>query len=238
MTDHKSDYGAYTRPMMYDLLKTLRLDIEYTRGAGDYLFFKSESGEETPVLDLAGGFGATILGHNHPEIKKVIKKCVDKEIPMHAQGSVRESTGKLAARLSSLYPGKEKRMVMFSNSGTEAVEALLKHAEMNRMNRFMEIGKSLFRNYNKMRDYYRMHSALRLPKEYREKGVDALLGDIIMQTRVLESLPPVVICAERSFHGKTASAVQITGNPMYREAFARLSAIEARFVEFGNLDEI
>ncbi len=238
MNDRKSDFGAYTRPMMYDLLKTLRLDIEYNRGAGDYLYYKNESGEEVSVLDLAGGFGATILGHNHPEIKKVIKKCVDREIPMHAQGSIRESAGKLASRLSSLYPGKEKRIVMFSNSGTEAVEALLKHAEMNRMNRFMEIGKSLFRNYNKMRDYYRMHSALRLPKEYREKGVDALLGDIIMQTRVLESMPPVVICAERSFHGKTAGAVQITGNPMYREAFARLSAIEARFVEFGNLDEI
>jgi acetylornithine/succinyldiaminopimelate/putrescine aminotransferase/predicted amino acid dehydrogenase len=231
-------YGEFIRPTMYGLLKALRLDVEYTRGAGDYLYYADGKGEEIPVLDLAGGFGSTILGHNNPEIKKTIQECVARDIPMHSQGSVREDAGRLAEQLSNLFPGKEKRITFFTNSGTEAVECALKHAELNRMNRFLAIGKSLYRNYNEIKEYYRMHSAIRLPKEYREKGFDTLLADIIMQTRVLEQLQPIVICAERSFHGKTTGSLRITGNPLYREAFQRLSGIDARFVELNNLDEL
>lgn len=238
MKEKTAKYGEYIRPMMYSLVKTLRLDVEYVRGAGDYLHYINRDGEEVPILDLAGGFGSTILGHNNPEIKKTIQDCLNREVPMHAQGSVREDAGRLAERLSKLFPGKEKRITFFTNSGAEAIECALKHAELNRMIRFLDIGKSLYRNYNEIKEYFRMHSSIRLPKEYREKGFDTLLGDIIMQTRLLEQLPPIVICAERSFHGKTTGALRITGNPLYREAFQRLSGIDARFVEFNNLPEL
>ncbi|MFA6448350.1 MAG: aminotransferase class III-fold pyridoxal phosphate-dependent enzyme [bacterium] len=238
MTKKQADYGTYIRPAMYDLLKALRLDVNFDRGAGDYLYYTNDKGEETAVLDLAGGFGSTMLGHNNPEITAVIRDCADRGTPMHSQGSVRESAGRLAARLNEIFPGKDKRITFFTNSGAEAVECALKHAELNRMNRFLKIGKTLFRNFNEVKAYYRMHSSIRLPKEYREKGFDALLGDIILQTRMLEEMPPIVICAERSFHGKTSGALRITGNPLYREAFSRLSGIDVRFVEFNNIDEM
>ncbi len=238
MTDVNNKYGEYIRPTMAELLQALKLDVEITRGEGDYLYYKNGKGEEIGVLDLAGGFGATMLGHNNPEINETILNCISSGTPMHAQGSVREAAGRLAERLSALYPGKEKRITFFTNSGAEAVECALKHAELNRMNRFLGIGKSLFRNFNETKQYYRMHSTVKLPKEYREKGFDALQGDIIFQTRMLEQIPPIVICAERSFHGKTTGALRITGNPLYREAFSRLSGIDVRFVEFNNLGEL
>ncbi len=238
MDEQRAKYGEYIRPAMYDLIHALRLDVEYTRGAGDYLYYRNAAGEEIGVLDLAGGFGATMLGHNHPEIAETIRSCNDRGVPMHAQGSLRETAGRLAERLNAVFPGKEKRITFFTNSGAEAVECALKHAELNRMNRFLELGKSLFRNFNEVKAFFRMHSSIKMPKEYREKGFDALLGDIMIQTRMLEQLPPIVVCAERSFHGKTTGALRITGNPLYREAFSRLSGIDVRFVEFNNLEEM
>jgi len=232
------DFEEYNRPRLVQLMKSIRLDLEYVRGSGNYLYYRNAAGEEVPVLDLAGGFGSTILGHNHPEIKEVLRECGENDTPMHAQGSIRESAGRLSRMLSDLYPGKEKRVTIFTNSGTEAVECALKHAEFNRMLRFQELGKKLYRNYRDMKTFFRLHSGAVLPKPYREKGHEALLNDILIQGKILEELPPVVISTERSFHGKTTGSLRVTGNPMYRDAFKRLSGIDARFVEFNNLDEL
>ncbi len=238
MTDEQRNFAEYNRPELAKLLTALRLDVEYVRGRGDYLYYKNEKGEEVEVLDLAGGMGSTVLGHNNPEIKEVMQSCIDNDVPMHAQGSFRESAGRLGRKLSELYPGKEKRVTILCNSGTEAVECALKHAEFNRMLRFREIGRDIYRNYKEMKEYFRMHSNLKLPKKYAEKGAEALLNDILLQTQVLEQLPPVVISTEKSFHGKTTGALRVTGSTMYREAFQRLSGIDARFIEFNNLDDL
>lgn len=238
MAEKQSRFAEYNRPELAKLLSALRLDVEYVRGSGDYLYHRDEKGEEVKVLDLACGMGSTVLGHNHPGIKDVIKSCVENDVPMHAQGSTREAAGRLGERLSELYPGREKRITILCNSGTEAVECALKHAEFNRMMKLQEIGKSVYRNYKEMKEYFRIHSGLNLPKKYAEKGTDALLNDIIMQVQILETLPPVVISTEKSFHGKTTGSVRITGSPMYREAFQRLSGIDAKFIEFNNVDDL
>lgn len=238
MLEKKWTYEEYVRPGLAKLIKAIGLDVEYVRGSGDYLYYINDDGKEVGVLDMAGGMGSTILGHNNPEIKKVIENGLKNDVPMHAQGSMRESAGKLAKKLSELYPGEEKRIVFFANSGAECVECALKHAELNRVLRLQKIGKDLYRNYKDMKEYFRMHSNLKLPKVYRDRGPDALLNDIILQARILEEMRPIVISTERSFHGKTSSALKVTGNSMYRQAFEGLSALDVKFVEFNNIEEL
>ncbi|MEW5944735.1 MAG: aminotransferase class III-fold pyridoxal phosphate-dependent enzyme, partial [bacterium] len=230
-----SMYGEHVKPALAKLLRTLRLDVRYVRAGGDYLYYRDEGGGEAGVLDLAGGMGATMFGHNHPELIEEKRRCIEEGAPFHAQGSIREECGETARMLSELFPGKEERIVIFTNSGTEAVEAALKHAELNRMRRIEALWKRIYRNHNEVREYCRLHSEVRLPREFAEKGPEEFFACILEQGRMLQELPPVVIAAERSFHGKTTGSVRITGNLMYREAFKRLSGIDARFVEFDSL---
>lgn len=239
MSDLSSSlYGQFVKPGVDELLSALRLNVIYHRAVGDTMYYHNEAGEEVPVLDLAGGMGATILGHNHPEIKEEKLRCLNSDICTHAQGSVREDAGRLAAELNEHYPGKEKRIVIFTNSGTETIEAALKHTEFNRVMRLLETAKSIHRNVMEVREFYRLNSATPIPKEFRQAGFDFLCTDILHQINDIAVLRPIIIAAERSFHGKTSGSVRVTGNPLYREAFERLSAIDARFVEFNNVRDI
>jgi len=202
------------------------------------MYYYNEAGEEVKVLDMAGGMGATVLGHNHAEIKAARLDAMNNDTPMHAQGSLREVSGDLAARLDELYPGKERRITIFTNTGTETVECALKHAEFNRVQKLMDLGRRIYRNCREMREYFRLHHDAQLPRAYRELDIETLIGDIMAQLVTLRELRPVVIAAERSFHGKTTSAVRITGNPAYREAFALLSGIDVRFVKFNDAEDL
>ena len=239
MTQNASaNWGRFVKPEMHTLLKALRLDVAYHRASGDYMYYYNEKGEEIRVTDFAGGMGATVLGHNHPEISKARLDAMSAETPMHAQGSVRNAAGDLAAKLDELFPGKEPRITIFTNSGTETVECALKHAEFNRVQKLAALGRRIYRNCNEIREYYRLHHDAQLPRAYRELDIETLIGDIMAQLVTLRSLRPVVIAAERSFHGKTTGSLRITGNPAYREAFALLSGIEARFVKYNDADDL
>ena len=238
MENSNCNYEKYCRPNFVKMIRALRLDVEFTKGSGDYLSYKNEKGEEIRVLDLAGGMGSTLLGHNNPEIKKALISCLENDVPMHAQGSVREDAGRLADRLNELYPGKDKRMCIFTNTGTEAVESALKHAEFNRMKRLLAIGKDLKAHHKKMKSFFMNNPGFTLPEAYKSKGWEALLNDILLQGLILQELPPVVISTVGAFHGKTTSSLSVTGNKMYREAFSRLSGIKTTFIEYNNSEQL
>ena len=57
-------FGAFCRPKLQALLQALKLDRAYVSGTGDYL----TDIEGRTVVDFVGGFGTTVLGHNHPAI--------------------------------------------------------------------------------------------------------------------------------------------------------------------------
>ena len=62
----ESDYQSHLKPKVASLLQAVRLDKDFHKGEGDYLWYWDANGCERQVLDLVGGFGSTILGHNHP----------------------------------------------------------------------------------------------------------------------------------------------------------------------------
>lgn len=118
--------GNAFKPKLRDLLRTLKLDVTFDRGEGSWLFYHDEAGREIRVLDLVGGYGSLLLGHNHPALVSEAQSLLETGRPFHVQGSVRAYAEKLAAELSRRAGGVYR--VVFANSGTEAVEAAMKHA--------------------------------------------------------------------------------------------------------------
>ena len=73
-------YAAYCRPKLSDLLETLGLGAVYKRARGQYLYAEGENGEDIEVLDLVGGFGAGLLGHNNRELKDLVRSSLDDDV--------------------------------------------------------------------------------------------------------------------------------------------------------------
>jgi acetylornithine/succinyldiaminopimelate/putrescine aminotransferase/predicted amino acid dehydrogenase len=124
-----NDYGRFCRPNLVELLKAMGVGAPYERAEGDFLW-QNRDGRLVKVLDLVGGYGALLFGHNHPELVNELQRALCDKTPMLAQGSVRSSAGKLARVLNERLGGDY--MVIFTNSGTETVEAAMKHAYLER----------------------------------------------------------------------------------------------------------
>lgn len=115
------------KPRLNALLTALRLDQQYVRGSGAWLYYIDDrSGKPQRVLDLISGFGATLLGHAHPQLTSLAHKLLTDQRPQFVQGSRRDAAIQLAQKLSDRCGGDFQ--VVFGNSGTEAMEAAIKHA--------------------------------------------------------------------------------------------------------------
>lgn len=121
-------YGHFCRPGLGRLLESVGLDVSYERAEGDFLWYR-RGGQLIPVLDLVGGYGANLYGHNHPELVDVACRHFNKKAPMLAQASCRVGAARLAEELCR-HLGDY--VVTFTNSGAETIEAALKHCIMER----------------------------------------------------------------------------------------------------------
>ena len=97
-------YAACCRPKLSDLLQSLGLDAAYTKASGAYLSRSGDDGAGTRVLDLVGGFGAGLLGHNNSELKELLKAQLDADTPFLAQCSERREAGRLAEKINVVLP--------------------------------------------------------------------------------------------------------------------------------------
>lgn len=99
-------------------------DLEVVSGQGIYLF--DTDGKK--YIDFTCGIGVTNTGHCHPKVVKAITRQASQLIHICAGIAHYEPHVKLAERLVKLLPFKEASVV-FSQSGSEAVEASLKLAK-------------------------------------------------------------------------------------------------------------
>jgi 4-aminobutyrate aminotransferase / (S)-3-amino-2-methylpropionate transaminase / 5-aminovalerate transaminase len=78
-------------------------------------------------VDLAGGFGAALVGHRHPSVTRAL--TLQSERLLHALGDVYPSDAKvgLLERLAKLHP-EPGAQVILGQSGSDAVSAALKTA--------------------------------------------------------------------------------------------------------------
>jgi len=113
-------HARYLNEQMVRVLKTIGFDKRYTRAVGQYLY--DSDGER--YLDLLSGWGVFGIGRNHPTVRDTLKKTLDSDFPNLIQMDVSPLAGVLAERLLGYTPYLDK--VLFTNSGTETVEAALK----------------------------------------------------------------------------------------------------------------
>jgi ornithine--oxo-acid transaminase len=118
------DYELYARginPQFMRVLKTIGFDRVWARAEGQYLY--DEEGRR--YLDLLGGFGMFSVGRNNPRVREALVETLELATPGSVQLGVSLLPGLLAEELLKRTPKRLAR-VLFTNSGTEAVEAALK----------------------------------------------------------------------------------------------------------------
>ncbi|MGD8570604.1 MAG: aminotransferase class III-fold pyridoxal phosphate-dependent enzyme, partial [Gammaproteobacteria bacterium] len=222
-------YKNYCKPKLAELLGALKLDKNYQAASGNYMC--SDDGDF--VLDLIGGFGSTIVGHNHPEIVDTAVNALKNNVAVNAQGSLRNDSALLARRLSELTGHADGYYVNFSNSGAESIEAAIKHAYKVHFDKVRREYERLTRILN---DFYYKVENQQLEVELPGKNNDLIdfrddLDEYNLAQFEAFQNNPVLIAFKGSFHGKTMSALKVTFNKSYREAFEGLSAIKPVYID-------
>jgi ornithine--oxo-acid transaminase len=118
--DHKR-WAQTINPQFVRVLRTIGFDRTWSRAEGAYLF--DDDGNR--YLDLLGGFGMYNVGSNNPRIRAALIEALELETPGSVQLGVTALPGLLAEALLARTPARLAR-VLFTSSGTEAVEAALK----------------------------------------------------------------------------------------------------------------
>ena len=118
------EYALYARtinPQFMRVLKTIGFDRVWSRGEGQYLY----DSDGNRYLDLVGGFGMFNVGRNNPRVRAALSEALELDTPGSVQLGVSLLPGLLAEELLKRTPSRLER-VLFTSSGTEAVEAALK----------------------------------------------------------------------------------------------------------------
>ncbi|QDQ25963.1 aminotransferase class III-fold pyridoxal phosphate-dependent enzyme [Chitinimonas arctica] len=226
------------------LLQAAGLLVDFSRAEGDLLYM--EDGDEgegtTPVLDLVGGFGSTLLGHNNSEIRQVLEQCVAAGRPIHVQGSRRGQTAMLRDTLAhslKQHGGRDYRIVVL-NTGTEAVEAALKHAQYEYSRRLQAMAEAatatvrtlqikLERGELEIDDDF-LQQCERVLKQEPLEDLDALLTALAHRNQQAFNRNDFVAAFKGAFHGKTRGSLALTWNRDARLPFIRNNA-DAVFID-------
>lgn len=229
-------YAEHARPLAAALLGMLGLDKRYVRARGDYLYHR-EDGREVEVLDLAGGYGSLILGHNHPDLRRLAIAQLQRDMPVHAQMSIRGEAGLLCRDLDAeLHAATGRRFVVtLGNSGAEAVEAAAKHARMAQSARIDGFKEQVERQLARIRAAH-AEAALELRLDGLKYDDFDAFHDAVRERNeaALAAAGTRFLAAQGAFHGKTMGALALTHKPLFRAPFLRGPA-ETVFFDWQSL---
>src|SRR5438045_2981470 len=108
-------------PQFVRVLRTIGFDRPWARAEGAYLY----DTDGTRYLDMLGGFGMYNVGRNNPRVRAALVDALELDTPGMLAMGVTALPGLLAEALLERTPARIERC-LFTNSGTEAVEAALK----------------------------------------------------------------------------------------------------------------
>lgn len=250
-----SAYGRHVRPQYVDAMDALSLNVNYVWAFGDRMAYEREDGTRVEVLDMLGGYGATLFGHNHPELIEHARRSLAEATALHAQHSNRSASGNLARALSEkikTYTGADY-VGAFANTGAEAIEAAIKHSLLRHSKRGSAILSADARAFSVLAHQRRQ---LRLPLDISPKvlerlslipgsavaqDVEALYRFLADYNERVVTLEPVFVALERSFHGKTLGALCLTWNTSYKGSANSTSGLHVEWINPAEpelLDEI
>lgn len=215
------------------LLAHAGLQVEYTRAQGDWLYMDDGQGGSVAVLDLVGGFGATLLGHNHAELQAVLRGCLDAQRPFLAQGSQRRMAQELKEALAAYLQGQtgHSYSITLLSTGTEAVEAAIKHAILAYAKRLTRLADSLAANVRSLQTRLE-RGQLEISEAFLREceqclgqeplsNLDELLAALAAHNQAALDAEPFIAGFEYGFHGKTLGALSVTWNRDARLPFLR-----------------
>jgi ornithine--oxo-acid transaminase len=114
-------WGRTINPQFSRVLKKIGFDREWARAEGAYLW--DARGDK--FLDMLGGFGMFNVGRNNPRVRAALVEALELDLPGSVQLGASALPPLLAEELIRRTPPRLER-VLFTSSGTEAVEAALK----------------------------------------------------------------------------------------------------------------
>jgi ornithine--oxo-acid transaminase len=114
-------WGRTINPQFARVLKKIGFDREWVRAEDAYLW--DARGDK--FLDMLGGFGMFNVGRNNPRVRAVLVEALELDLPGSVQLGASPLPPLLAEELIRRTPPRLER-VLFTSSGTEAVEAALK----------------------------------------------------------------------------------------------------------------
>lgn len=243
-----SDYARYARPLLMRILEACRLDAVYHRAQGDVLWTRDAAGAEVEVLDMAGGYGVGLLGHHHPAVTGALRAALDEQAPFHAQGSHRLAAGALCRRLSDLVGAETGRryVVTLASTGTEAVEAAIKHAELERDRKVQGVLDGHREHHRAIQGQLRNRQCDVVPRVLAEVGerlgmppgsepdLEEVFHQVLVHNTRLAEQPPIYLALEGAFHGKTTGSLKLTWSPEARRPFRRLG-VDVTFLPRGDV---
>ncbi|MEV0030204.1 aminotransferase class III-fold pyridoxal phosphate-dependent enzyme [Nocardia sp. NPDC050793] len=209
------DFARHNRPGLARLLRACHLDVVYVGAEGDHLI----RADGTRVLDMVGGFGAALFGHNHPALVRVATARLNQQTPFVSQGSVRPGVSHLAHRLSDLVGASTGReyVVTFGSTGADAVEAAIRHAAVAHARGLADLRAELRRTLRQLRrDGLHAVRPVSIGKPESDQESDetcsaaAILEDSLRVVEEVERRGPVFVSLANAFHGKTAGAFALT----------------------------
>lgn len=251
-TFNPDDYINFLKPLQGRLLKALKLDVHYSDGDGNWLISNSPELAGRKVFDATGGYGANLLGHKNKDMIEALINAVTKGPPSHLQGSLRYTSTILAKKISDMLEQETKNgpwVTHFSNTGTEAVEAALKHSLIYYFNKMKNLSYVLQESQNKAEKLVQelkissdqneelKRACQNLIKTVKEKKIldflpKKILKKILEQTDFQDLLKiikkynqelidkaPCLASLEGGFHGKTLGSLKVTSNLQYSSNF-------------------
>src|SRR5204862_2878482 len=114
---------CHLAPSLVDLLRILGFDKEYISAQGSYLY----DAAGRAYLDFHAGEGFASLGHNHPDVRDVLRAALAADLVDGVQLHYSALAGMLAEALSARLPAGLDA-VFFASTGAEAVDSAMKFA--------------------------------------------------------------------------------------------------------------
>lgn len=207
--DETTTFAQHSRPEQARLLRALNLDVVFSSAAKDTLVAHGmQSG--APILDLVGGHGAALFGHNHPHLVQVAGESLARQTPFAAQASVRAAAGDLCARLSRRVGATTggEYVVTLGSTGADAVESAVRHACAARSRRLSEIADDLQRQLRRIRRDGL--GDVEIDTGDRICTAANALAQSIDTVAAMQSRDPEFVSLARAFHGKTSAAGALT----------------------------
>ncbi len=115
--------SRYLDTSLVDVLRILGFDKYYTRAQGSYLY----DAAGRAYLDFHTGEGFASLGHNHPDVREVLRTTLDADLIDGVQIHYSALSGLLAEELTRRLPAGLDA-VFFTSSGAETVDSAMKFA--------------------------------------------------------------------------------------------------------------